>query len=266
MARRVMKTKSARNGKSKVAKLRLDAIRLDAGTQTRAHIDDCTVAEYAEAMLAGDRFPPVVVFQQDGDFIMADGWHRVRAACRAKLGHILAEVRPGGRKDALQFALGCNQKHGLRRSNADKRRAVEIALAEFGNLSDRSLAQMCGVCVQTIGNIRHQLSILDSSPRMGRDGKLRTLPVRGINDSARPKAGVSAARVQWNAGDYGGSNGEAGNPAFIEVADALAGLEERVEALVQDHPEKTAAVLVVIAKVRSDLLHLENRLRSREGQ
>jgi len=111
----------ARNGKAKVAKLRLDAIRLDAGTQTRAHIDDCTVAEYSEAMLRGDRFPPVVVFQNDGEFIVADGWHRVRTACRAKLGHILAEVRPGGRKDALRFALGCNQKHGLRRSNADKR-------------------------------------------------------------------------------------------------------------------------------------------------
>jgi hypothetical protein len=44
------------------------------------------VAEYAEAMLAGDRFPPVVVFQHDGGFILADGWQRVKAACRAKLG------------------------------------------------------------------------------------------------------------------------------------------------------------------------------------
>jgi hypothetical protein len=101
---------------------------------------------------------------------------------------------------------------------------------------------------------------------LGKDGKLRALPVRGINGSARPKAGVSAALVQWNAGDYGGSNGEVGNPAFIEVADSLAGFEERVEALVHDHPEKTAAVLALIAKVRSDLLQLENRLRSREGQ
>jgi Icc-related predicted phosphoesterase len=72
MARRVMKTKSVRNGKAKVAKLRLDAIRLDAGTQTRAHIDDCTVAEYSEAMARGDRFPPVIVFQSNGPFIMAD--------------------------------------------------------------------------------------------------------------------------------------------------------------------------------------------------
>ena len=63
MTRRATKTKSVRNGEAKVTKLRLDAIRLDAGTQARAHIDDCTV--YSEAMLAGDRFPPVVVSQQD---------------------------------------------------------------------------------------------------------------------------------------------------------------------------------------------------------
>jgi hypothetical protein len=61
-----------KNGEAKVAKLGLDSIRLDAGTQTRAHIDDATVAEYAEAMLRGDRFPPVVVFQSGSDFILAD--------------------------------------------------------------------------------------------------------------------------------------------------------------------------------------------------
>lgn len=96
MARRLMKKTPGRNGKVKVVRLKLDAIRLDAGTQTRAHIDDCTVAEYCEAMLRGDRFPPVVVFQHDGHFILADGWHRVKAARRAKLSHVLAEVRPGG--------------------------------------------------------------------------------------------------------------------------------------------------------------------------
>src|SRR5208282_488194 len=41
---------------NKISRLRLDAIRFDAGTQTRAHVDDATVVEYAEAMLRGDRF------------------------------------------------------------------------------------------------------------------------------------------------------------------------------------------------------------------
>jgi hypothetical protein len=94
---------------------------------------------------------------------LADGWHRVMAARRARLTRIQVEIRPGSRKDALRFALGCNQAHGLRRSNADKRRCVEVALAEFGSWSDRLLADMCGVSVQTVGNVRQQLSIFDSS-------------------------------------------------------------------------------------------------------
>jgi ParB/Sulfiredoxin domain len=255
------------NGKAKVSKIRLDTIRLDAGTQTRAHIDEVTVAEYSEAMARGDQFPPVIVFQNDGACIMADGFHRFRSARRAKLTHILAEIRQGSRRDALRFALGANHKHGLRRSNLDKRRAVEMALTEFGNLSDHFISDMCGVCQSLVTNLRHQLISEISSPRrLGKDGKLRTLPVRRVDGSSRPEAGMSAARLQWEAGNDGGSNGEVGNPAFIEVADALAGLEERVEALVHDHPQKTAAVLALIAKVRSDLLQLENRLRSREGQ
>ena len=146
--------------------------------------------------------------------------------------------------------LGANHKHGLRRSNGDKRRSVEMALAEFGHLSDRLLAELCGVSVPTIGNIRHQLSIFDGSPRMGKDGKLRALPVRGINGSARPEVL-----------DDGPSDVIDGGGAFMDVADMLTSVEERFENLVRDHPDQTAAVLALISKVRSDLLQLQNRLQ-----
>src|SRR5208283_3447748 len=183
---------------NKIGRLRLDSIRLDAGTQTRAHIDDITVAEYAEAMLRGDRFPPVVVFQHDGDFVLADGFHRVKAARRAKLKQILAEVRQGVRSDALRFALGANHKHGLRRTNADKRRAVEMAIAGFGNLSDRLLAEMCGVSQTFVSNLRHQLTtVVSSKPRLGKDGKIR----------GPHRAGVSAAQARHEEEHGGGSNG-----------------------------------------------------------
>ena len=240
-------------------KLRLDRIRLDVSVQVRAHIDQNTVEEYAAAMLRGDHFPPVIVFQDGGEFILADGWHRVKAARLAKLKHILAEIRQGSRQDALRFALGANHKHGLRRTNGDKRRAVEIALTEFGKLSDRLLAEMCGVSHTFATNMRQQLATVASSPRMGADGKLRTLPV---NTPTRSQTGGSAARAQHQADQGSGSNGEVENPAFIEVADAMAGLEEMVEDLVHDHPDNTTAVLSVISKVRSDLLQIEKRLRA----
>jgi hypothetical protein len=251
--RLLMKTNPVKNDAGRAVKLRLDSIRLDAGTQTRAHIDDATVAEYAEAMVQGDRFPPVVVFQNRGDFIMADGFHRVKAGRRAKLKHIMAEVRQGGRSDALRFALGANDKHGLRRTNGDKRRAVEMALAEFGKLSDRLISEMCAVSVQTVGNIRHQLSILDSSPRMGKDGKLRALPVRGINGSTRPEV------IGDRTFDVGN-----GGAAFMELAEALASLESLVERVALEHPESRAAVRAAISKVRTDLLNLERRVADME--
>src|SRR5208283_2317669 len=200
---------------NKIGRLKLDSIRLDAGTQTRAHIDDATVAEYAEAMAHGDRFPPVIVFQNNGEFIMADGFHRHKAAHRARLKHLLAEIRQGSRKDALRFALGANHKHGLRRTNGDKRRAVEMALAEFGNLSDHFISDMCGVSQSLVSNLRHQLNSVFSSPRrLGKDGKLRALPVRGINGPARPEV------INDSTSDLGD-----GGAAFLELAEALASLE-----------------------------------------
>lgn len=243
-----------RNGEAKVVRLRLNSIRLDAGTQTHAHIDEATVGEYSEAMARGDRFPPVVVFQNNGEFIMADGFHRVKAARRARLTHILAEIRKGTRRDALKFALGANHKHGLRRTNGDKRRAVELALAEFGTLSDHLISDMCGVCQSFVSNLRHQLNSVFSSPRrMGKDGKLRALPVRGINTSARPE-------------DVGDSTSDAGDggAAFMELAEALASLEGLVERVVEEHPENRAAVRAAIGKVRTDLLNLEKRVADTE--
>ena len=58
---------------------------------------------------------------------------------------IPAELRKGGRVDALKYALGANAIHGQRRSNLDKRRCVEIAVKEFAGLSSRAIAELCGV-------------------------------------------------------------------------------------------------------------------------
>ena len=71
------------------------------------------------------------------------------------------------------FFVSANASNGLRRTNADKRRSVEIALQEFGDLSSRAIAELCGVNPQTVINIRPEVSNLDSSPRTGLDGKQR---------------------------------------------------------------------------------------------
>jgi hypothetical protein len=66
----------------RITRLRLEQIRTDAGTQSRAAINDEVVADYAEGMIAGHRFPPIVVFHHKGDYILADGFHRLRGDWR----------------------------------------------------------------------------------------------------------------------------------------------------------------------------------------
>ena len=98
------------------------------------------------------------------------------AARRAGLTTIVAEVRSGDRLDALRYGLMANKHHGLRRAGADKRHAVKLALREFGDLSDRGLAQLCGVGNQLVGHVRAELLCESHSlpgPRLGLDGKRR---------------------------------------------------------------------------------------------
>lgn len=121
-----------------------------------AGIKKATVAEYAESMGVGASFPAVVVFGPDskGSFWLADGFHRCAAAERAGLLEVAADIRQGGRKDALLFAASANAGHGLRRTNADKRKAVSLVLAACPRWSDRKIAEAVGVDNKTVGAAR----------------------------------------------------------------------------------------------------------------
>lgn len=152
-------------------KIRLDNIDLDVSIQCRAAIDTGTVNDYAERMTEGDKFPPIIVFGTDKRSWIGDGWHRVMAARQIDARQIDADLHPGGRINALKYALSSNALHGNRRTNADKRRCVEIALREFPKLSSRAIAEMCGVGPDLVIAVRPQVSENDTSKRTGSDGK-----------------------------------------------------------------------------------------------
>lgn len=163
-----------------IADVPLSAILMDAGIQCRAAINTETVAGYAERMAAGDEFPPVDLFGTDGRYWIGDGWHRIMAVKQVGADSIRATAHDGGRHDALKYALGANAKHGHRRSNADKRRCVEIALAEFPTLSSRAIAELCGVSDPFVLQVRGVLTVSTSpesatspspGPVTGADGK-----------------------------------------------------------------------------------------------
>lgn len=135
----------------------LDSILSDATTQARHETDQAVAAEYAEAMRDGATFPPVVLYRDGGGTLrVGDGYHRVSAARLAGHAAIDAEVRAGGAMEALEHSIRANARHGLRFTNADKRRAVGLMLddAEWSRLPDREIARRCGVSQPFVGKIR----------------------------------------------------------------------------------------------------------------
>lgn len=141
--------------------VKLSEVSLDHNLQPRVTITDAIVDEYAEAMTRGESFPPVVLFNDGATNWLADGYHRFRAAQKAGLEGISAEFRSGTKLDALRHALSANSSHGLRRSQADRRRAVLIALREFGELSDREIGRLVKVDGKTVGKYRERMTIVD---------------------------------------------------------------------------------------------------------
>ena len=139
--------------------LNLNNIIIDKGTQSRAAISEDTVIDYAEAMQAGDTFPPVVVYHDGVDYYLADGFHRLHAAKRLHKASIQADVRTGTLRDAILYSLGANHDHGLRRSNADKRKCVQTLLEDFewGELSVNEMARICGVSPQLVTAVKLEM-------------------------------------------------------------------------------------------------------------
>jgi uncharacterized ParB-like nuclease family protein/FtsZ-binding cell division protein ZapB len=138
-----------------VETLEIKKIRTDAGTQSRAEINEQAVQEYFETIEDEGDLPPVVVFFDGLAYYLADGFHRVMAYQRATREYIEAQVKGGTLRDAIKYSLSANAEHGLRRTHEDKRKAVLTALddLEWGELSAREIARMCKVSHTFVSNI-----------------------------------------------------------------------------------------------------------------
>ena len=80
------------------------------------------------------------------------------------------EVRTGSLRDTILHSVGANATHGLRRTNADKRRAVRLLLedAEWSGWSDNAIAKACHVHHSFVGKLRNTCAVA-SEPRTYQD-------------------------------------------------------------------------------------------------
>lgn len=144
-----------RSPKEKIEWISLKKLSLLREFQMRLYgLDEQHVRDLVEAIRDSDRkddIPPVIVYRlKDGRLIVVDGFHRCEAYLRLQMWVIPCVVVAGTWFEAFCAASAANKEHNaLKRSNKDKRRAVECFVAalkgEGQAWTNRRIAQHVGV-------------------------------------------------------------------------------------------------------------------------
>mgnify|MGYP003439847580 FL=1 len=241
--------------------LNINAVRIDGGTQSRVALHDDTVSDYADSIVDGVTLPPVSVFFDGSDYWLADGFHRYHAYRKAGKTSIPAEVSTGAKRDAILYAAGANIGHGLRRTNADKRRAVEMILADADcaeNWTDREIASHCAVSAPFVGAVRRP----EVAARQGQNRAASERPYseNGCNPitpitpvGLLDGAPIATARPTPKHGPVESISPEDDGPSANELADAQREAEEEIEALrkIALADDRVAAALEEAKQLRS---------------
>lgn len=187
--------------------LSIDILRIDQGIQMRAGgLDAARVEQYAEDMKRGDDFDPITVFNAQGVFWLADGFHRVAAARKAGLLELPAIIRQGDRRSAILFAVGANAGHGLDRTSEDKRLAVDTMLAdpEWRQWTNAEIARRCRVSEPFVATRRE---IMENSERVQAAMKGAPPPEPITKRLRVDKHGNTSEIETKNLGTVGGKSG-----------------------------------------------------------
>jgi hypothetical protein len=241
--------------------LKFSQIRIDGGTQMRVSINQDKVSEYAEKMRENAKFPPLKATFDGTVYWLYDGFHRYFAAQAAGATTIEVDYKPGTMEDAQDLALGANDDHGLPRSNEDKRKAVETALAmeRHAKKSDREIGRLCKVSHTLVAAVRNpevkkqqtknNLKSLEKSLAKDEDSGVSST---GVSSTSDPKVELTQ--------DYGPDEQELKANELAQQADleAMNKLLESDDALATAHAEvKRLNHLVSQLQVRISVLMRE---------
>lgn len=153
---------------------------IDPKLQPRLHISEDIIEEYRRCMEVGSNFPPITLVSHKSQVWLVDGHYRVEAAKRAGKVEIEAEIVEGDYRKAILLACAANAKHGLRRTNAEKRKQVMTLLVdkEWKNWSDSQIAEQCVVSPSFVARIRDMTQKKIPTTRTYiRKGKIATMDI-----------------------------------------------------------------------------------------
>jgi hypothetical protein len=207
-------------------------ILVDGKLHPRATIFETTIYEYAEALSNGITLPPIEVFFDGKIYLLADGFYRLEAHLLEGLDSIPVIVHQGGRKEVVIHAVGANADHGLRRTNADKEKAVTIALTDpdIQGMSDSQIAIICRVSQPYVGKIRKKLTYNGyrfEATRVCSDGRI--MDVSGI--TARKNAEPTSEEHEPETSEVGNNNDEVPGPSDQENPEENVGTDSEGDTL-----------------------------------
>lgn len=158
-APKATRTRRKANASETVNVIAVDDFTLDPAVQPRETLSTPLISEYADAMRAGADFPAVTVFRVGEQNVVVDGWHRVLAARQAQRPALEATVKTGTMREAILFSTAANATHGLRRTDADKRKAVLRLLNddEWSKLSANQIAKIALVTQPFVSKLKREL-------------------------------------------------------------------------------------------------------------
>jgi len=230
--------------------MKLSQLTLDPGLQMRTELNQDVVNEYAQAMLDGDKFPAIVVFNDGDHNYVAEGFTRCAAAKQAGLELINADVHMGTYEDAFDYAFTkANHGNGQRYKAADKVAAIKKAFTRdrYVNKSDREIARIYKVANSFVSRLRKA------------DGKQPEVIEVKRGDQTyevkNPKKEVSNEPAPTPEKDY---IFDELSSAVQELAEENKALEARVAVVAMEAtPEEKQAAAALIAELQATIKTLE---------
>jgi hypothetical protein len=188
----------------------LASIRQDERFQAReGGVNPAIVAEYAEACRTTTLPPPRCV-RIGGGLVLVDGFHTIAALRDIGATDATVVVSEGSEADAFLLAAGANATHGVRRTPADTKRAVALALRGLiakgeKEMSNRRLAAIVGVDEATVR--RYLPEVERDDPELCGTAAQRTVRSRV---AVEREAGKAAAETTMSPPALDGARSEGG--------------------------------------------------------
>lgn len=230
--------------------MKLSQLTLDPSLQMRKQLNQDVVDEYAKAMLDGDKFPPIIVFNDGENNYVAEGFTRCAAAKQSGLELIDADVQMGTYDDAFDYAFTkANHANGQRYTPEDKRFAIGKALEfdRYAKKSDRELARIYKVSHTFVSKIRKVEGKQPETIQVNRNGS--------DYEIKNPKKEVVNAPQETYEDDH--QYDELSN-TIQELAEENKVLEARVAvAAMEATDEEKASAANIIADLQSQVKTLE---------